>query len=85
MCHRPCDDAFRHMVEHAAAGLTFLSLHCNSPGDIEELHPNDATWRIAVYQLFQEPDFLAWVAARAVSLGGFRSIRDRYRQDLGKT
>jgi predicted glycoside hydrolase/deacetylase ChbG (UPF0249 family) len=85
MRHRPCDDAFRHMVEHAAPGLTFLSLHCNTPGDIEEMHPNDATWRIAEYHLFQEPDFLAWVAARAVRLGGFRSIRDRYRQDLGKT
>ncbi len=80
MRHRPCDDAFHHMVEHAAPGLTYLSLHCNTPGDIEDMHPNDATWRIAEYHLFQEPAFLGWVAAQEVQLTGFRPIRDRYRE-----
>jgi hypothetical protein len=44
------------------------------------MHPDDATWRIAEYHLFQEPDFLDWVAAQDVRLGGFRAIRDRYRE-----
>jgi predicted glycoside hydrolase/deacetylase ChbG (UPF0249 family) len=84
MRHRPCDDALRHMVEHAAPGLTYLSLHCNTPGDIEDMHPNDATWRIAEYQLCQEPGFLGWVASQDVRLSGFRSIRDRYREGLAQ-
>jgi predicted glycoside hydrolase/deacetylase ChbG (UPF0249 family) len=84
MRHRTCDDAYRHMVRHAARGLTFLSLHCNAPGEIEHMHPDDAAWRIAEYELFQEPDFLSWAAARNVQLTGFRPIRDRYRQDLKK-
>jgi predicted glycoside hydrolase/deacetylase ChbG (UPF0249 family) len=79
MRHRPCDDAYRHMVLHAEPGVTFLSLHCSTPGDIEEMHPDDATWRIAEYHLFQKPDFLAWIATQAAQLGGFRAIRDRYR------
>jgi hypothetical protein len=79
-----CDEAYRHMVDHAAPGITFLSLHCNAPGDIEAMHPNDAAWRIAEYKLFQEPDFLAWIANQDVQLSGFREIRDRYREDLAK-
>jgi predicted glycoside hydrolase/deacetylase ChbG (UPF0249 family) len=84
MRHVSCDETYRHMVGHAAPGVTFLSLHCNAPGDIEAMHPNDAAWRIAEYELFQDPDFLSWAAAQDVRLTGFREIRDRYREDLAK-
>jgi chitin disaccharide deacetylase len=79
-----CNEAYRDMVRDAAPGVTFLSLHCNAPGDIEAMHPNDAAWRIAEYELLQQPDFLAWVATRSIRLGGFREIRDSYRQGLAK-
>ena len=79
-----CAETYRQIVEHAAPGVTFVSLHCNAPGDIEDLHPNDADWRIAEYQLFQDRDFLSWVAAQKVQLAGFRPMRDRYREDLAK-
>jgi hypothetical protein len=85
MRHLSCDEAFRQMVRHAGPGITFLSLHCNAPGDIEAMHPNDAAWRIAEYELLQKPDFLAWVAAQDVRLAGFREIRDRYRGGLAKS
>jgi predicted glycoside hydrolase/deacetylase ChbG (UPF0249 family) len=84
MRHLSCEEAYRHIVRHAAPGTTFLSLHCNAPGDIEAIHPNDAGWRIAEYELFQASHFLAWVAAQDVRLAGFREIRDRYREDLVK-
>jgi predicted glycoside hydrolase/deacetylase ChbG (UPF0249 family) len=84
MRHLSCEKAYRHIVAHAGPGLTFVSLHCNAPGDIEAMHPNDAAWRIAEYELFQEPDFLAWAATQDVRLGGFREIRDRYRESLAK-
>jgi hypothetical protein len=80
MRQHSCEKAYRHMVEQAPPGMTFLSLHCSTPGDIEDMHPGDASWRIAEYQLFQEPDFLGWIAAQDAVLGGFRAIRDRYRE-----
>jgi predicted glycoside hydrolase/deacetylase ChbG (UPF0249 family) len=79
-----CAEAYRQIVKHAAPGVTFVSLHCNAPGDIEDLHPNDAAFRIAEYQLFQDQDFLSWLGAQKVQLAGFRPMRDRYREDLAK-
>jgi chitin disaccharide deacetylase len=84
MRHLSCDEAYRDIVRHAAPGLTFVSLHCNAPGDIEAMHPNDAAWRIAEHELFQQPAFLAWIARQDVRLSGFREIRDRYRESLAK-
>jgi predicted glycoside hydrolase/deacetylase ChbG (UPF0249 family) len=84
MQHLSCDMAFRHLVRDAAPGITFLSLHCNAPGDIEAMHPNDAAWRIAEYELLRAAEFLAWAAAQHVRLAGFRDSRDRYRADGGK-
>ena len=62
MRHHGCEEAFRQMVEQAAPGVTYLSLHCSTPGEVERLHPHDAAWRIAEYRLFEEPGFLEWVA-----------------------
>jgi chitin disaccharide deacetylase len=84
LTHLSCAEAYRQIVGQAAPGTTFVSLHCNAPGDIEAMHPNDAAWRIAEHELFKDPDFLAWTAAQAVRLGGFRALRDRWREDLAK-
>jgi predicted glycoside hydrolase/deacetylase ChbG (UPF0249 family) len=84
MRERSCEGALRHVVRHAAPGLTYLSLHCNAPGEIEAMHPDDAAWRIAEHEVLQDPAFLDWVARQNVQLTGFRPIRDRYRQELRK-
>jgi predicted glycoside hydrolase/deacetylase ChbG (UPF0249 family) len=80
MRHLGCEEAFRHMVEQAAPGVTYVSLHCSTPGEVERLHPQDAEWRIAEYQLFDDPGFLDWVAGQEVKLIGFRRIRELYRE-----
>jgi chitin disaccharide deacetylase len=85
MTHLSCEEAYRQIVRQAAPGTTYVSLHCNAPGDIEAMHPNDAAWRIAEYELLQQPDFLAWVAAQEIHLAGFRAIRDHFRNGLTKT
>jgi predicted glycoside hydrolase/deacetylase ChbG (UPF0249 family) len=74
-----CEQAYRQMVGEAQSGVTYLSLHCSTPGEVERMHPTDAEWRIAEYELFQDPGFLDWVAAQPVERIGFRVIRDRYR------
>ena len=38
----------RFMTE--ARGLSFLSMHCNAPGEVWAVHPRDAAWRIAEYE-----------------------------------
>ena len=76
MRHEPCEQVLRQMVGHAAPGVTYLSLHCSTPGEVERLHPDDAAWRIAEYRLFEEPGFLDWVAGQDVALIGFRAIRE---------
>jgi hypothetical protein len=77
-----CEEAYRQMVGQAEPGVTYVSLHCSTPGEVERLHPNDAAWRIAEYQLCEEPVFLRWVAAQEVALIGFRVIRDAYHRAL---
>jgi hypothetical protein len=80
MRHLGCEEAFRQMVEQAAPGVTYVSLHCSTPGEVERLHPQDADWRIAEYRLFDQPDFLDWVARQSVDLIGFRPIRELFRK-----
>jgi chitin disaccharide deacetylase len=80
MRHHGCEEAYRQMVEQAAPGVTYVSLHCSTPGEVERLHPQDAEWRIAEYQLFDDPDFSDWVAQQKVELIGFRPIRELYRE-----
>jgi chitin disaccharide deacetylase len=80
MRHLGCDEAFRQMVEQAVPGITYVSLHCSTPGEVERLHPQDADWRIAEYQLFDDPDFSDWVARQKIELIGFRLIRELYRE-----
>ena len=80
MRHLSCADAYRQIVEEAAPGVTYVSLHCNAPGEVERLHPQDADWRIAEYRLFDQPDFVDCVKGQGVELVGFRRIRDLYRE-----
>jgi hypothetical protein len=81
---QPCGQAWRHLVEQAAPGVTYLSLHCSSPGEVERLHPGDAAFRIAEYELFRDPDFLDWLAGQKVVLIGFRPIREAWRRWLAQ-
>ncbi len=75
----PCERVWRQLIGDAGPGVTYLSLHCSTPGEVERLHPDDAAFRIAEYRLFEDPAFLAWVAGQDVALIGFRAIREAYR------
>lgn len=63
----------RFMAE--ATGLSFLSMHCNAPGEVWAVHPNDAAWRIAEYEWLREgpPDIPGDLA-----LSDFHRIGDRW-------
>ena len=80
--HQPCGPAWHQLIEQAGPGVTYLSLHCSAPGEIERLHPSDAGFRIAEYELFRDPGFLGWVAGQNVKLADFRAIREVWRSWL---
>ncbi|MCH7668894.1 MAG: ChbG/HpnK family deacetylase [Acidobacteria bacterium] len=60
-------------------GVTYLSLHCSAPGDIEAVHPKDAAWRIGEYRVFRDATFQEWLANQGIDIVGMRGFRDRLR------
>ncbi len=74
----PIEPLYRSYVATAREGeVTFLSLHCNPPGDVRSVHPKDAEWRIAEDALFRSGSFLAWIADQDVELTDFRSLQQQ--------
>lgn len=73
------DTAYRRLVAELPAGVTFLSLHANAPGDIETIVPDRAHWRTDEHRLCADPDFQAFVRAQGIELRGFRELRARLR------
>ena len=71
---RPCREVYEEIFDAAQPGVTFLSLHCSNPGDIAEVHPGSADWRVSEYELFGDPDFATWVDGSGVQLGSVRSL-----------
>lgn len=68
------DNAYRDLVTAVPPGLSFLAFHCCAPGDIEAIVPPRAHWRTDEFRLFQDKDFLDWVAGTDIHLIGFREI-----------
>ncbi|NND03484.1 MAG: hypothetical protein HKN91_11930, partial [Acidimicrobiia bacterium] len=64
--------AFDGLISSAEPGLTYVSLHCAGAGDISDVHPNDADWRIAELALMTDLAFADRVAQRNVNLVGMR-------------
>lgn len=69
----------RQVLEDLPPGTTYLSLHCAQPGDIDVVHPKDAHWRTAEYEMYQDGDFAAWIRSLPVELRGMRHYRDAVR------
>jgi predicted glycoside hydrolase/deacetylase ChbG (UPF0249 family) len=67
--------AYHDMIAAVPPGLSFLALHCCTPGDIEAIVPPRAHWRTNEYRLFRDPAFLSWVAGSGIHLIGFREIQ----------
>lgn len=66
---------FERELASLRPGVTYLSLHCATPGDIDQIHPNDAHWRKAEYQLFADPGFLDWLNQQPITIEGMRAHR----------
>lgn len=74
--------SYRALLTDAPEGLTFFSLHCNVPGDIETIVPPRAHWRTDEYLLLASGQPKSWLAAAGISAIGYRCIRDAHRAQL---
>jgi predicted glycoside hydrolase/deacetylase ChbG (UPF0249 family) len=74
--------AYRRMLSALPAGLSFLALHFNAPGEIEAIEPGSAHIRTEEYAAFASPDFAAWLQDQDLRLVGFREFRAALRSRL---
>jgi hypothetical protein len=77
-----CNATYREMIAEIPAGLTFISLHPNAPGDIEAINPPRAFFRVDEYNLLQDTSFREYVASQHIHPIGYRRLRDLFRANL---
>jgi hypothetical protein len=78
--HAESDAAYHSLVSGLPAGLTFLALHPNAPGDIEAIVPPRAHFRTDEYRLLRSGAVSEAVAAGGIQAIGMRSLRDLWRR-----
>jgi hypothetical protein len=71
--------AYRAMFADVPEGLTYLSLHFNTPGDFEIIEPEFAHIRTEEYAFFRSGRLQELLAEHAIEAIGMRQIRDRLR------
>jgi len=54
-------DLIKDILSNLKKGLNYLSLHCNTPGEIEIIDAAQSHVRIEEYDLFKNREFLDWV------------------------
>ena len=71
--------AYRRLLTGILPGVTFMSLHCNVPGDIETIVPSRAHWRTDEYALFSRGAVHQWLNREGIVTAGFKEIREMWR------
>lgn len=79
----PTPDSYAPIVAPPGDGITFVSLHPNTSGDIETItarHPRqDPAWRIGEHALFASGAIDALLARKGIARTGFRALREAWR------
>ena len=75
-------EVYTSLLKAVPKGLSFLSLHCNAPGEVELIEPDQAHIRVNEYKLFRDRRFIEVVESLDIGFIGFREIRDTYRSRL---
>jgi len=71
---RPARSVYEELLGEVHAGTTFVSLHCNAPGEVSAVHPRDAAFRVQEFDLFGDPVFINWVTDLGWEPVGFRDL-----------
>lgn len=81
----PSDEApaaYRDLLATLPAGLAFVALHCNAPGDIEAIVPPRAHWRTDEHRLFASGAPSHWSEEMGIVRIGCRQLRQLHREAL---
>lgn len=73
------ETTYRRIYQNLPDGLTFLSLHFNTPGDFEVIEPSHAHIRTDEYALFKTGKTKQWTAELGLDVVGMRELRDDLR------
>ncbi|HMN29877.1 MAG TPA: ChbG/HpnK family deacetylase, partial [Caldilineaceae bacterium] len=73
---------YEQMLVTLPAGVTFVSLHPNAPGDIEHIVPDKAHWRTFEYELFQSDWLRGLLQREQIVPIGFRALRTVMRNTM---
>lgn len=73
------ETAYHAMFESIQDGMTFLSLHFNTPGDFETINPPDAHLRTEEYAVFKTGLIGEWIKKFGIEVIGMRELRDELR------
>lgn len=73
------EDRYRPLFAAVGPGFTFMALHPNCPGEIEEIEPGTAAIRIEEYGLLAGPAGAALLAGMPARRIGMRALRDERR------
>ena len=71
--------AYRELLTSLSPGITFISLHCNAPGDIETIVPPRANWRTDEYRIFASGKTRVWMNEAGIGSLSYRRICDIHR------
>jgi predicted glycoside hydrolase/deacetylase ChbG (UPF0249 family) len=73
---KTAEERYRQMfVKAEGAGLTFVALHANVPGDIEGIEPDTAMIRTGEYEVLRDPERIAWLDDLDVVRGTLRAFQ----------
>lgn len=74
------EDRYRAMFSKVpGAGLTFVALHANAAGEIENIEPDSAMIRIEEYDLLRSPGRIDWLDGLEVLRGTLRDFQQRMK------
>ena len=83
--HRDRSDheaVLKRCLSNIEGGITHLSLHASTPGDVQDVHPNDAAWRLGEYTVLRDQAFQDWLSGMDIDVVGVRWLRDRLRNGI---
>ena len=76
--------SYVNLMTELPNGITFLALHCSTPGDFEIIIPDRAYRRTDDYHSFKTPQLHSRIRDLGIKTIGMRILRDHYRQDSAK-
>ncbi|MFV1999512.1 MAG: ChbG/HpnK family deacetylase [Acidimicrobiia bacterium] len=76
------DAVLKRYLSDIEGGVVYLALHASAPGDIQDVHPNDAAWRLGEYAVMRDQAFVDWLFGLDIDVVGVKWLRERLRNSM---